>query len=111
MITDVGRKFRDSIPKRYCPADLRMRLFCRCQSRSFTAARLSCFFLPLARPTVSLAFPRDQCRRSEEHTSEPQSLRRISYAVFCLKKKKKQSRQLTTDAVTQNKQKKNNLPN
>src|SRR3546814_19713074 len=29
--------------------------------------------------------------RSEEHTSELQSLMRISYAVFCLKKKKKQS--------------------
>src|SRR3546814_3329071 len=29
-----------------------------------------------------------QNRRSEEHTSELQSLMRISYAVFCLKKKK-----------------------
>src|SRR3546814_4298829 len=29
----------------------------------------------------------DQRRRSEEHTSELQSLMRISYAVFCLKKK------------------------
>src|SRR3546814_9460702 len=29
------------------------------------------------------------CRRSEEHTSELQSLMRISYAVFCLKKKQK----------------------
>src|SRR3546814_4536478 len=29
--------------------------------------------------------------RSEEHTSELQSLMRISYAVFCLKKKKEQS--------------------
>src|SRR3546814_955471 len=29
-------------------------------------------------------------RRSEEHTSELQSLMRISYAVFCLKKKKQQ---------------------
>src|SRR3546814_3012068 len=28
-----------------------------------------------------------QARRSEEHTSELQSLMRISYAVFCLKKK------------------------
>src|SRR3546814_10823762 len=28
-------------------------------------------------------------RRSEEHTSEPQSLMRTSYAAFCLKKKKK----------------------
>src|SRR3546814_8039825 len=32
--------------------------------------------------------------RSEEHTSEIQSLMRISYAVFCLKKKKKQLKQL-----------------
>src|SRR3546814_8467925 len=30
--------------------------------------------------------------RSEEHTSELQSLMRISYAVFCLKKKKKEPR-------------------
>src|SRR3546814_1362274 len=30
----------------------------------------------------------DQIKRSEEHTSELQSLMRISYAVFCLKKKK-----------------------
>src|SRR3546814_2048904 len=29
--------------------------------------------------------------RSEEHTSEIQSLMRISYAVFCLKKKKKKN--------------------
>src|SRR3546814_5568013 len=32
------------------------------------------------------------CGRSEEHTSELQSLMRISYAVFCLKKKKQQNR-------------------
>src|SRR3546814_5822306 len=31
--------------------------------------------------------------RSEEHTSELQSLMRISYAVFCLKKKTKQTKQ------------------
>src|SRR3546814_2218767 len=30
-----------------------------------------------------------ELKRSEEHTSELQSLMRISYAVFCLKKKKK----------------------
>src|SRR3546814_5019467 len=30
-------------------------------------------------------------RRSEEHTSELQSLMRISYAVFCLKKKRKKT--------------------
>src|SRR3546814_4491022 len=38
-------------------------------------------------PTVSSMIS-SQCR-SEEHTSELQSLMRISYAVFCLKKKKK----------------------
>src|SRR3546814_9791788 len=34
--------------------------------------------------------------RSEEHTSELQSLMRISYAVFCLKKKKKKIQQNTS---------------
>src|SRR3546814_6541217 len=37
---------------------------------------------------------RQSRRRSEEHTSELQSLMRISYAVFCLKKKKKVKTQL-----------------
>src|SRR3546814_9171503 len=35
------------------------------------------------------AAPFDELLRSEEHTSELQSLMRSSYAVFCLKKKKK----------------------
>src|SRR3546814_8048193 len=35
--------------------------------------------------------------RSEEHTSELQSLMRISYAVFCLKKKKQHTQQGITD--------------
>src|SRR3546814_7912657 len=39
--------------------------------------------------------------RSEEHTSELQSLMRISYAVFCLKKKKKKiQRQRRTNPTT-----------
>src|SRR3546814_9930423 len=33
----------------------------------------------------------DAAQRSEEHTSELQSLMRISYAVFCLKKKKNET--------------------
>src|SRR3546814_2558913 len=37
------------------------------------------------------------CHRSEEHTSELQSLMRISYAVFCLKKKK-----IITNTTTDN---------
>src|SRR3546814_2788263 len=39
-----------------------------------------------SRPSVRTA--RYRSARSEEHTSELQSLMRISYAVFCLKKKK-----------------------
>src|SRR3546814_7201856 len=35
--------------------------------------------------------PGREAQRSEEHTSELQSLMRISYAVFCLKKKKQQN--------------------
>src|SRR3546814_2502238 len=49
---------------------------------------------PGARIPASLTIRRrpllSRCR-SEEHTSELQSLMRISYAVFCLKKKKKQN--------------------
>src|SRR3546814_10767219 len=49
----------------------------------------ACFdFLP-ARAELDLAgWP----ERSEEHTSELQSLMRISYAVFCLKKQKKKDK-------------------
>src|SRR3546814_3005302 len=38
---------------------------------------------------LAAAFDRRDRDRSEEHTSELQSLMRISYAVFCLKKKNK----------------------
>src|SRR3546814_10284595 len=41
-------------------------------------------------PSASAPLP----SRSEEHTSELQSLMRISYAVFCLKKKKKTKQQI-----------------
>src|SRR3546814_7398347 len=49
------------------------------------------------RGTARPAHPRDRSvadGRSEEHTSELQSLMRISYAVFCLKKK------ITTYSIT-----------
>src|SRR3546814_10581235 len=41
----------------------------------------------IARMTTRIAHPYPKGARSEEHTSELQSLMRISYAVFCLKKK------------------------
>src|SRR3546814_2721531 len=42
--------------------------------------------------------------RSEEHTSELQSLMRISYAVFCLKKKKKNTKIKVITQYTSNNQ-------
>src|SRR3546814_2403235 len=65
---------------------------------------------PWRRP-LTAAYPNvaaRRCRfhpRSEEHTSELQSLMRISYAVFCLKKKKKitithQTEKSTTNNAT-----------
>src|SRR3546814_7297930 len=45
--------------------------------------------------------------RSEEHTSELQSLMRISYAVFCLKKKKKYA---LTNQINKTKHNKTNIP-
>src|SRR3546814_3646614 len=53
--------------------------------------------LPVCRPNRPLRQPASSAAkqsfpmRSEEHTSELQSLMRISYAVFCLKKKKKKN--------------------
>src|SRR3546814_4342691 len=46
------------------------------------------------RPVDQASAPAELARwwRSEEHTSELQSLMRISYAVFCLKKKKNEKR-------------------
>src|SRR3546814_10853023 len=42
----------------------------------------------------------DEEMRSEEHTSELQSLMRISYAVFCLKKKKNKKNKMTDSQTT-----------
>src|SRR3546814_4481262 len=49
-------------------------------------------YRPTAHPKILQAEAREVVvDRSEEHTSELQSLMRISYAVFCLKKKKQTS--------------------
>src|SRR3546814_7002204 len=48
---------------------------------------------PLRRPGKAITLTG---MRSEEHTSELQSLMRISYAVFCLKKKNKQQQHVKT---------------
>src|SRR3546814_9216530 len=53
--------------------------------------------------TWRISSGRSSKNRSEEHTSELQSLMRISYAVFCLKKKNKQTSNNETTKTTQKK--------
>src|SRR3546814_4424042 len=50
---------------------------------------------------IRLAQPERTRRRSEEHTSELQSLMRISYAVFCLKKKKNTEKSIQYESMYQ----------
>src|SRR3546814_1168334 len=50
----------------------------------------------LQREILLVAAHRGDQHRSEEHTSELQSLMRISYAVFCLKKQKNKITNTTT---------------
>src|SRR3546814_572900 len=61
---------------------------------------------PLHRRAERVEMGDDGARRSEEHTSELQSLMRISYAVFCLKKKKREyqnpQKQITLSQIINN---------
>src|SRR3546814_8612043 len=68
------------------PSDQRPRSSCFQKCRSTPSAAPS--FRQVARAS-SMRLLSKRKKRSEEHTSELQSLMRISYAVFCLKKKKK----------------------
>src|SRR3546814_6751505 len=54
----------------------------------------------LQRQVIQRQMPGLEGHRSEEHTSELQSLMRISYAVFCLKKKKQINITLARKHVT-----------
>src|SRR3546814_1884767 len=73
------------------------------QSRQFVLIpthRLSCTTRATTDPAPNLQGNLAELlllNRSEEHTSELQSLMRISYAVFCLKKKKRKLNRYTTD--------------
>src|SRR3546814_4628395 len=57
--------------------------------RVFTELARNCGCFPVADNFSGIGPEKITIWRSEEHTSELQSLMRISYAVFCLKKKKK----------------------
>src|SRR3546814_20959340 len=76
----VSRALREAAP---CPAAHAIER--RCSPQSTDRSRLD--QEPRTRLAEAAASAVSSCR-SEEHTSELQSLMRISYAVFCLKKKK-----------------------
>src|SRR3546814_7339480 len=70
-------------------------------SAAINAAMVSCISRKASLTPSSSLFPTTRtATRSEEHTSELQSLMRISYAVFCLKKKKKSQSKLTQHVFT-----------
>src|SRR3546814_2366781 len=54
----------------------------------------------LAAARIGLGVELHLLARSEEHTSELQSLMRISYAVFCLKKKKQRTKNIRPKQIT-----------
>src|SRR3546814_5398924 len=60
------------------------------------ATAIACHIGEMEQISQVFAGIREQFGRSEEHTSELQSLMRISYAVFCLKKKNKPYHHNTT---------------
>src|SRR3546814_2940816 len=64
-------------------------LFCRYGIKSITMDDIA-GHLGISKKTIYQFYKdkKELVHRSEEHTSELQSLMRISYAVFCLKKKK-----------------------
>src|SRR3546814_5551729 len=67
-----------------------------CARRGFIRMAKPCTSLWNARTTKAYSCPATcagSLHRSEEHTSELQSLMRISYAVFCLKKKNHETKQ------------------
>src|SRR3546814_4467768 len=55
-------------------------------TKPFNSRELVARIRALLRRSYDTTLSRSRSRRSEEHTSEPQSLMRSSYAVFCFKK-------------------------
>src|SRR3546814_4901437 len=85
------------------PADRRSRFstpFVECAGTRARRTRQS-DRLGASSPGACQPLPTSERGRSEEHTSELQSLMRISYAVFCLKKKKKKH-QTNTEKINTN---------
>src|SRR3546814_6488944 len=84
--TTLFRSVRDSTRRRVLEAIEQLKYSPNTAARSLAAGSATHIGLFYANP--SDAYLTQFLVRSEEHTSELQSLMRISYAVFCLKKKK-----------------------
>src|SRR3546814_7012880 len=89
----AGRRDSANASASHCDACARSSGARNANARLEVAQRGTC--AKIARSMCSLPCPKNEAAnagfRSEEHTSELQSLMRISYAVFCLQKKKKQN--------------------
>src|SRR3546814_4460891 len=72
-----------------------------CEQRGPAGQRRPRILLPGRLVCAVIHLQRRTGTRSEEHTSELQSLMRISYAVFCLKKKKRQQKTKAKVSITQ----------
>src|SRR3546814_6416975 len=84
----LSNEYGNSLPPPLAPAPDR-RLACRTAPGAATMMNHASHVSTSAYRHIG----RNKARRSEEHTSELQSLMRISYAVFCLKKKTKHNTQ------------------
>src|SRR3546814_5129999 len=86
MRADLGDRSLD-------PASPKLLRYLKMSMGALPQETLRVFFLDPAQRLIADA---QLQQRSEEHTSELQSLMRISYAVFCLKKNKSQKTQAHT---------------
>src|SRR3546814_7557668 len=74
-------------------------------TKTYQSSGFASMKAPLAMQVTAAISSRNWARRrSEEHTSELQSLMRTSYAVFCLKKKKTPHSEITTTKHIQDEQ-------
>src|SRR3546814_8443738 len=101
-MTGLSRPARDSAQENPRPSPPAALPLSRREARPSSAGRSRyCAGSSALRPGF-LRISQDDGDRSEEHTSELQSLMRISYAVFCLKKKKKTKKTQTVIKLQEN---------
>src|SRR3546814_5438891 len=94
--------FRSAYLHKGVGSGIRLRLIRRCGTGARPDDRQGCEGRTGLSNLNRLARSSSHPGRSEEHTSELQSLMRISYAVFCLKKKKQPNIPTTRQPVRQN---------